>query len=179
MNKSDLRNGMIVKVTGYDTKEYNGLMMYLGGSLFDINEWDRLENFYMNDEEYNEGLKIVAVYEFISRYDDEISSLKDILKESNINKLKLLWRDEREIDWRKVPRLTRVQVRNSKKGEWINRYFRNVTSTIIDIDQNTETTYWVAVSLPDEFTGVEAQGFGGFRYCRIHPSVDIKNEWYK
>ncbi|UIS73956.1 hypothetical protein [Clostridium phage vB_CpeP_PMQ04] len=174
MRKSELKDGMVVKVTGYDTKKYNGLMLYLGGDLFDINEWDKLENFHMNDEEYNEGLKIVAVYEFISRYDDEISSLKDILKESNVNKLKLLWRDEREIDWRKVPKFTPV-LGGYFEGELKNAYFLAFDS------MENDFPFLLTNMKDDEFTGLKHRHQNEFvcDICKIHPSVEIKEEWYK
>ena len=81
---------------------------------------------------------------------------------------------KREIDWTKVPRGTKVQVRDCEEwGRWINAYF---------VEQTKSTThpFRTSICLDDEFTGVTMEGNTHlWKYCRIHESVEIPDEWYK
>lgn len=81
---------------------------------------------------------------------------------------------KREIDWSKVPRGTKVQVRDCEEWErWINAYF---------VEQTKSTThpFRTSICLDDEFTGVTMEGNAHlWKYCRIHESVEILDEWYK
>lgn len=81
---------------------------------------------------------------------------------------------KREIDWTKVPRGTKVQVRDyEEERKWINAYF---------VEQTKSTThpFRASVCLDDEFTGVIMEDNAHlWKYCRIHESVEIPDEWYK
>lgn len=81
---------------------------------------------------------------------------------------------EKEIDWCKVPEGTKVQVRDSENAEWLNRYFIKFDSK----DRNY--SFCTGVFLDDEFTGIEMKKYAmRWKYCRIHPSIQIPKEWYK
>ena len=75
---------------------------------------------------------------------------------------------EREIDWTKVPRMTKVQVRDTDYDEWINQYFCGVG----------EFGFSASSYKDDEYTDYRSYGTN-WNYCRIHPSVYIPEEWYK
>lgn len=81
---------------------------------------------------------------------------------------------EREIDWNRVPKWTKVQVRDNDKHEWVNRYFIGVNYGMFSL------THPFVATMFDEFIhdGFECNN-NGYRYCRIHPSIEIKEEWYK
>lgn len=84
--------------------------------------------------------------------------------------IEIVPKKEKEIDWTKVPKGTKVQVRDYKDEEWVNRYF------------NYYDTYsrhsLVGMCLDDNFTGYEMSKTW-YQKCRIHPSVEIPEEWYK
>ena len=75
---------------------------------------------------------------------------------------------KREIDWTKVPRMTKVQVRDYEDKEWINRYFC----------RKDEFNFMATAHTDDQYTGYYAGGTP-WNYYRIHPSVEIPDEWYK
>ena len=77
---------------------------------------------------------------------------------------------KREIDWTKVPRMTKVQVRDYDSQEWQNKYFCSYKS-------DTHIVYATAYH-DDNFAGIRQPG-SHWEYCRIHPSVEIPDEWYK
>ena len=80
---------------------------------------------------------------------------------------------KREIDWTKVPRMTKVQVRDCEDKEWINNYFIGYSGYIEGYYPYLATAYY-----DDDFTDVKSNGMG-YNFCRIHPSVAIPAEWYK
>lgn len=104
MKKSDLKNGMIFQIR-YGTKYY-----------IVLNEIYTLDNsvsytgsFYNIMKYYKEDLK----------YDGTTSNDIMYVYDSDGN---LIWKRE-EIDWSKIPKDTKVLVRNSKEEEWQRRYF--------------------------------------------------------
>ena len=87
---------------------------------------------------------------------------------------------EREINWYKVPRGTKVQVRDKEEDKWENRYL--VFANNYDVIKGVEITHSFVVSkcLDDNFTGlIMEDGVKDYKYCKIHSSVTIPNEWYK
>lgn len=92
------------------------------------------------------------------------------------NALKLEFEEvKREIDWSKVPILTKVQVRDTYESEWKNRYFCNANFT------GEYYPYLVSTKKEDDsFTGLKIINHATwYRFCRIHESVEMKEEWYK
>ena len=77
---------------------------------------------------------------------------------------------ERELDWSKIPKWTKIQVRTSIYQEYKNRYFLEYVDGVVK--------KVCRATVCDEFTFRENLFFD-YKYFRIHPSVEIKNEWYK
>lgn len=81
---------------------------------------------------------------------------------------------KREIDWSKVPRGTKVQVRDNEKQKWENAYFVSYAENVFPLSFESSPIK------DDEFTKFKAERFSKiFEYCRIHESVAIPDEWYK
>ncbi|HFD2052537.1 TPA: hypothetical protein ACF2DE_003278 [Clostridium perfringens] len=161
MRKSDLRSGMVVKIEGYFDGTSNGLKLVSGDFFFDMVGFELNKNF-------NESMvcdrfpqvKITEVYEIIDTY-----PLWAILKGGK--GLKLIWERPREIDWSKVPFGTKVQASDdlNKEDDDLERIFVRYEAKL------KEYPFIVAYDTDDD-----AQSF---RYCKIHPDVKIKEEWYK
>ena len=85
---------------------------------------------------------------------------------------------EREIDWDKVPKYTKVNVRDTDYEEWKNRYF-------LYVDENNDGYKYVTglSNTKDYFTGMNPEECFGLtgRYVqiRLDKSVTPKAEWYK
>lgn len=81
---------------------------------------------------------------------------------------------EREIDWTKVPRGTKVQVRNNTNQKWENAYLVSYSDNVFPLSFESSPIK------DDEFTKFKAERISDlFSCCRIHPSVEIPDEWYK
>lgn len=81
---------------------------------------------------------------------------------------------KKKIDWTKVPRGTKVQVRNKEDGLWKNKYF--VKFEAID----GYYPFITSIHLDNDFTNYKMEiDACEWQYCRIHPSVEIPEEWYK
>ena len=81
---------------------------------------------------------------------------------------------EREIDWSKVPRGTKVQIRDNEKGSWRNAYFLKF------IKENEEYPFRASFMKDDEFTNLKMDDNEfGYKYCRIYSSTEILPEWFK
>lgn len=81
---------------------------------------------------------------------------------------------KREIDWSKVPRGTKVQVRNGTNQKWENAYFVSYSGNVFPLSFESSPIK------DDEFTEFKAERISAlFSCCRIHPSVEIPDEWYK
>lgn len=83
--------------------------------------------------------------------------------------------EENEIDWTKVPRGTKVQVRDSENQEWSNAYFSKILKS-----KNTDYPFRASSINDDEFTKLNLDDTSwSYKCCRIHKSVEIPEEWYK
>lgn len=81
---------------------------------------------------------------------------------------------KREIDWSMVPRGTKVQVRDKAEEEWVNKYFIEFNS------RKEDFPFFASPCLDDNFSDYKMENNGyEWIYCRIHPSVEIPDEWYK
>jgi hypothetical protein len=107
MNKSDLKDGMVVTIRGGQQ------CILIERSLFK-------NNFTLNSTlfDYNEDLT------------HKKNKNNDIVKVFDIGKLKELWKRE-EVDWDKVPVGTKVKV-SDDEIEWFNAYFIKKLSLIED-----------------------------------------------
>lgn len=138
--------------------------MFSTGGLADLKYYD---NNLMQKEKICKDYDIEKIYRIINPYD---YGLDKIINELPKDKVELIWKREKEIDWTKVPRFTKVQVRDSKEEEWKNRYF---SSMGFDKDKSYKVTIY------DEFTCRTGYSESSWRYIRIYDESDIKEEWYK
>lgn len=82
---------------------------------------------------------------------------------------------KKELDWSKVPRGTKVQVRDDENQEWENRYFIKYIPSD-DKEYPFKTSKW----LDDNYINLKMEYLCDiWKYCRIHESVKIPDEWYK
>lgn len=163
--KSDLRNSMVVEIARGDK------LLVLGDTFSGEGDTLSSEDFWIDlidyDDDLNncyEELNIVKVYNIVKS-----GTLKGIFKQG---KLELIWEREKEIDWEKVPEGTKVQVKDHHDREWVNRYFSNFKK-----GEKMPFSTWLRNK--DEFTGEGYLTPAPWKYCRIHPSIKIKEEWYK
>lgn len=86
---------------------------------------------------------------------------------------------KREINWAKVPRGTKVQVRDKEEYEFENMYFiKFCKNERVPFEVNS--CFSVSPCLDDDYTGFKMENYNNFwKYCRIHPSVQIADDWYK
>ena len=161
MEISDLKDGMIVE-TGED------LYLVCGDKFLSLNG-------YMEFKDYDENLKIkdeeFEKYNINFVYKEAGSlglGLKNLLNSTNL--LEKIWERPREIDWTKVPRWIKVQVKDYHEEPWRNAYFIRLD------DSNGDYPY--KITFCDTFTLVE-NCICGYMQCRIHPEQEIKEEWYK
>lgn len=158
MRVVDLEYGMVVenrKGTFYLVRrDLEGRFVVTGKT-----KWDELSN-------YKDNLKHVAFpqLDIIRVYESVGKTFDTIFDKCN---LKLIWEREREIDWSKVPKWTKVQVRDFEGEEWKNSYFIGSSTNGV-----FKATYF------DEFTFSEGDEYEWYQ-CKIYPSVETKEEWYK
>lgn len=82
---------------------------------------------------------------------------------------------KREIDWAKVPRGTKVQVRDDENQEWENRYFIKYIPS-----DDKEYPFKASKWLDDNYINLKMEYLcDNWKYCRIHESVQIPDDWYK
>lgn len=106
------------------------------------------------------------------------SCLKDSFLESNLFYNEVIngcfVEIKREIDWNKVPRGTKVQVRNNTNQKWENAYLVSYSDNVFPLSFESSPIK------DDEFTKFKAERISDlFSCCRIHESVAIPDEWYK
>lgn len=168
--KDDLRTGDIVVTRG----EGNAILIgsgfkrfeYLGNDLAMSVLGDYNEDLTIKSENIRE-YDIMKVYRITKESEyDSLEYLMNILPEG---KVELAWEREREIDWSKVPKWTRVQGKAYASENWRNVYF-------IDYKEDSNKPYLATVR--DEFTYREGHELE-FKYIKIYDESDIKEEWYK
>ena len=98
----------------------------------------------------------------------------ELVSEITYNDIVLGYFKELQIDWSKVPRGTKVQVRDSENQEWRNAYFSKF------IKENEEYSFRASDIKDDEFTKLNLDDTSwGYKYCRIYSSTEILPEWFK
>lgn len=81
---------------------------------------------------------------------------------------------KREIDWTKVPRGTKIQVKDEDDEEWVNKYLISFNNEYFNLP------YYVSRILDNDYVGDVMEDAGShWGQCRIHESVKIPNKWYK
>ena len=164
MKKSDLENGMILE-------SVNGLLrMVMGKNLISGNGFLSLDTF-TDDLEYVGHLASCTINKIYRVSSDKCYHLDDIFDKS---KLDLIWERPKEINWPKIPKWTKVLVKDKDEREYQNAYFMGVDS------ENGETQF--AVTFYDMFIFADRCGEGEFEYfdcCKLHPLEKVKAGWYK
>ncbi|MDM0458224.1 hypothetical protein QTG90_11145 [Clostridium perfringens] len=158
MKKSDLKDGMIVK-TG------KAIYLVCGDKFLGLNGYMGFENYDENLKIKGNGFEILNI-NFVYETECWGLGLKDLL--SKTTALKLIWERPREIDWSKVPFGTKVITSDCSdfEGALKNEYI------FIGYKEDLKRyPFIVALNLD--------KGATSFRYCKIHPLVKIKEEWYK
>lgn len=110
-------------------------------------------------------------YYLVDYYDDEAGN--SIFTDSTLK----FYIKEREIDWSKVPKYTKVNVRDTDIEDWKNRYF-------LYVDNSDDYKYITTLSnTKDDFTGMSPENCCGltahYAQIRLDKSVTPKMEWYK
>lgn len=159
MKKSDLKDGMIVQ-TGED------LYLVCGDKFLSLNG-------YMEFNDYDENLKIkdegFEKYNINFVYKEAGSlglGLKNLLNSTNL--LEKIWERKKEIDWSKVPFGTKVIASDD-----LNEEDEDVFEMIFVGYEPKLEEYPFIVAYDNDDDALS------FRYCKIHPLVKIKEEWYK
>lgn len=159
MKKSDLKDGMIVQA-GED------LYLVCDDKFLGLNGYMRFEDY---DESLNlkdEGFEKFNI-NFVYKSETWGMGLKDLLTSTKL--LKKIWERPREIDWTKVTFGAKVLVSD---------YLDNLNETdgfemmFVGYEPKLEEHPFIVAYATDDDAS-------SFRYCKIHPDVDIKEEWYK
>lgn len=152
MRKEDLKDGMIIEVEF--TAIPNIRFIKLGYRGVTINDFIGLTA--MADNLCWENCRIIKVFK-----NKAMTCLEDI---NDDNCLELIWEREREIDWNKIPKWTKVQA-------WDENEKYTIDSLLVAYEPELRFGLIVADNKDDEPRG--------YKHCKIHPSVEIKEEWYK
>lgn len=165
--KEDLQTGHIVVTRG----EGNAILI---GESFKRSSYLMNESVMSELIDYNYDLKarsgsidhytIDKVYKIVKGTYD----LKTIIDELPKDSVELIWERKKEIDWSKVPKFTRVQVRDDDEDEWLNRYF-------IEYMEDGVVPYFVTCYGEFSYEGCNT----GWQQIRIYDESEIKEDWYK
>ena len=167
MKKPDLKNSMIVRfkrekdghlvcgqrfegLDGYMTLDiYDNDLKYVGDYRSSDNNWDI-------EEVYKMKLKGVGLKRLLSNVSEN-------------ENLQLIWRREREIDWSKIPFGIKVIAEDFLEDLNEDEVFPKI---FVGYEPNLKAyPFIVTDSVNSDATS--------YKYCKIHSSVEIKDEWYK
>lgn len=157
MKKSDLKDGDIVEIkwTNLGFERYIKLGEDLVGPTGNVKLY-ALENDLTINQGLNNVSKVTKVFK-----NKNMTFLKDI---ENDDRLTLIWERQREIDWSKVPTGTKVLVGDST----------SYMEPMIFVGYLPFLTRYPFLAV-----GNYNEDVASYSQCRIHESVEIKNEWYK
>ena len=168
-SKKDLRTGHIVRFRDGETAMLVGDTFFGSIDILDgnfnngqLNQYDE----YLKDIEYGYDTDIMEVYYIKStEYDLGVKGMIENIPEEHAE---LIWKREEEIDWSKVPKWTKVLVREDFIGaKWERSYFLGVD------DKGYKATFL------DEFTSDGEEIFDYWDEIKPFDEKDIKEEWYK
>lgn len=164
MRKSDLKDGMIV-----ETKESRYLVC--DGNLIDNKGWMDLRD-YTSELKFEGREEDEFTIDKVFEIENPAFGLYEILEYGM--GIELVWERKREIDWNKVPKFTPV-LGGYIEGELKNAYFLAFDS------MENDFPFLLTDMKDDEFTGLKHRHQNEFvcDICKIHPSVEIKEEWCK
>ncbi len=157
----DLECGMVIEIREgvfyLVRRNLEGKFEFTGKS-----KWDELSV-------YKDDLKHVSFPELdiIRVYKSHGKTFDTIFSKCN---LELIWERKEEIDWSKVPKWTKVQT-TDYKDDFKDKDFE---------DENYLISYEPKLKkYPFIVTKNLSSAVWSHKYCRIHPSVEIKEEWCK
>ncbi|SQI03810.1 hypothetical protein [Clostridium perfringens] len=156
MKKSDLKDGMIIEFRNIE----EGLGVVINNLILFKDAYYCLDNFTENLENTHlKDLDVIKVYVLNAHVtmNEILSGKKELLK--------VMWERKKEIDWNKVPFGTKVVA--SDFEERLNREY-----IFVGYKEELEKYPFIVARV------LEGEAVS-FRYCKIHPDVDIKEEWYK
>ncbi|MBS4894014.1 MAG: hypothetical protein KHZ90_09625 [Veillonella parvula] len=160
MKKSDLKSGMVI-----EWKEGNKFLI-VDQLAFGRSGTHSL-NTYTEDLKDNLGnisYDIVKVYII----NNENISLNSIFDENYLN---LIWQREREIDWSKVPTWTKVRCKQ-ECGFYNAYHYEYIPNEINCLGCTTRDKFTFNTDPVVDYLSRKD-------IYEIHPSVEIKEEWYK
>ena len=155
MKKSDLKDEMIVQ-TGED------LYLVCGDKFLSLNGYMEFKDYDENLKMKDEGFEKFNI-NFVYKTKSYGLGLEELLSETK--SLEKIWERPREIDWSKVPFGTKVQASDH--------------SALKESRRNSLVSYEKRLKKPFLIFSEELNEVFSYKYCRIHPSVKIKEEWYK
>ncbi len=157
MRKKVLKDGYIIEIewSALKPERYIKLGEDLVGPLGNVKLYI-LEDDLIINQGLNAISKVTKVFENCCMTD-----LNDI---ENDDCLTLLWKRPREIDWSKVPKWTPIQA-------WDENEKYTIDSLLVAYEPELRFGLIVADNKDDEPRG--------YKHCKIHPSVETKEEWYK
>lgn len=156
MKKSDLKDGMIIEFRNIE----EGLGVVINNLILFKDAYYCLDNFTENlDNTHLKDLDVIKVCVLNAHVtmNEILSGKKELLK--------VMWERKKEIDWNKVPFGTKVVA--SDFEERLNREY-----IFVGYKEELEKYPFIVARV------LEGEAVS-FRYCKIHPDVDIKEEWYK
>lgn len=159
MKKSDLKNSMIVKIRKGE------LGLVFKNKILFLNNFIYLKDFTedLKVESKRVELDIIKVYK-----PRTIFCLGDLINIKEID-LDLIWEREKKVDWTKVQFGTEVIV--SDRTIDLDEYNGIIMKFVSYEPRLREYPFIVTDSINDSVSS--------FKYCRIHPDVEIKEEWCK
>lgn len=170
--KEDLQTGHIVVTKNEGNAIVIGKFLKRSGYLMEdeVNMADM--------DSYTSDLKTTPLEEYsiekVYKIVDGKESLKTIIDELPTDSVELIWKREKEIDWNKVPKFTRVQVKDCNEEEWTNMYFIGIRDT---------KYYPYTTSYCSEFSYGKGQDARLRESCweqiRIYDESEIQEDWYK
>ncbi|EPZ9216513.1 hypothetical protein JVI29_002907 [Clostridium perfringens] len=155
MKKSDLKDEMIVQ-TGED------LYLVCGDKFLSLNGYMEFKDYDENLKMKDEGFEKFNI-NFVYKTKSYGLGLEELLSETK--SLEKIWERPREIDWSKVPFGTKVQASDH--------------SALKESRRKSLVSYEKRLKKPFLIFSEELNEVFSYKYCRIHPSVKIKEEWYK
>lgn len=171
-SKKDLRTGHIVKFRDGETA------ILIGNEFKNTYQVDK--NFCCTClEYYDEELEdkvdrendIMGVYYIKST--DKTYDLKQLVFEIPEEHTELIWERGRQIDWAKVPKWTKVRVKERYGAKWTRAYFLGVDN------KRYKATFYDEFTASDEFISSEEEICYYWDKIKIYNEKDIKEEWYK
>lgn len=172
------------RVMNYSLGNYKTIVKWRISKPYRIYELEEGKTYIKKREEYKSNPELYKVKgNELLYYNDAKERWEECLITYNTikNEIFIVFEEnQKEINWYKVAKGTKVQVKNKKEDKWENAYFLKPLMYEKEIMGEKEIVYMTTFYTGDKFTSKKIGDiFEIWNYCRIHPSVTIPNEWYK